>query len=144
MKTTAKWITENHYVLNNSKYLNIAVTDPLSREDNYELNCLDLVLMGFTGCVTAEFKKHTAHYSIVLHNLVTDVEIEMLKAYHPNFAIKLECKVTSNAKPEVLEDCLKRAIDSSMMGILFQKAGIEIHTKIVATTPAHYADLYTG
>ena len=133
MKTTAKWISENHYILNNSKYLNVAVTDPLSRDDNYELNCFDLVLMGFAGCVTAEIKKEINKHSIA-----------KVKMTHPNFAIYLECKVKSNAHTELLEECLEKAINNSMLGILFEKAGIEVHRKIVALTPAQFAEMYTG
>ena len=144
MKTTAKWISENHYVLNNSKYLNVAVTDPLSREDNYELNCLDLVLMGFAGCVTAEFKKEISGRSIAVQDLKTDVEIERLKSNHPNFAIHLECRINCNAKTELLEECLNKAVTTSLLGILFKKAGIEIHTRLIALTPARYAEMYTG
>ncbi len=144
MKTTAKWISENHYVLNNSKYLNIAVTDPLSREDNYELNCLDLVLMGFAGCVTAELKKEISHRSIAIQELTTDVDIEMLKTIHPNFALHMECRVISSAKSEYLEECLRNAIENSFLGILFSKAGIEIHSKIVVTTPAQHTELFAG
>lgn len=144
MKTTAKWISENHYILNNSKYLNVAVTDPLSRDDNYELNCFDLVLMGFAGCVTAEIKKEINKHSIAIQDLVTDVSIEKVKMTHPNFAIYLECKVKSNAHTELLEECLEKAINNSMLGILFEKAGIEVHRKIVALTPAQFAEMYTG
>jgi uncharacterized OsmC-like protein len=139
MKTTAKWISENHFILNNSKYLNIAVTDPLSRDDNYELNCLDLVLMGFAGCVTAEFKKEIGKHSIALHDLVTDVSIEKVKSTHPNFVIHLECKVNSSAHIEFLEECLEKAINTSLLGILFKKSGVEIHSTILTPTPTHLA-----
>lgn len=144
MKTTAKWISENHYVLNNSKYLNIAVSDPLSREDNYELNCLDLVLMGFAGCVTAELKKILFRQSIVVKELTTDVEIEKLKMQHPNFALHTEFHIKSNAKPEILEECVSQAINSSMLGILFKEAGVVIHRKVHVTTPSQYAEMFTG
>ena len=144
MKTTAKWISENHYVLNNSKYLNLAVTDPLSREDNYELNCFDLMIMGFAGCVTAELKKVIANRSIAIQELKTDVDIETLKKQHPNFALHIECHIRSNAKPEILEECVNQAINSSMIGILFQEAGVVIHSKVNATTPAHYKEMFAG
>ena len=144
MKTTAKWISENHYVLNNSKYLNVAVTDPLSREDNYELNCLDLVLMGFAGCVTAELNKIISKRSITIQELTTDVDIEKLKIQHPNFALHMECHIKSNAKPEVLEECMNQAINSSMLGILLKEAGVIIHSKMNVATPAHYAEMFTG
>ena len=139
MKTIAKWISENNYILNNSKYLNIAVTDPLSRDDNYELNCLDLVLMGLAGCVTAEFKKEIVKHSVALHDLVTDVSIEQATSTHPNFVIHIECKVVSSAHVEFLEECLEKAIGTSLLGILFKKSGVAIHSKILTSTHAHVA-----
>ena len=144
MKTTAKWISENNYILNNSKYLNLAITDPLKREDNYEVNCLDLVLMGFTGCITAEFKKHLVNYSINVKGIETDVEIETLKNVHPNFAVHVLCKVKSNAKAELLRECLEKAVDSSFLAILFREAGIKIHTDLAVSTPANHVESYVS
>ncbi len=144
MKTTAKWISDNNYILNNSKHLNLAVSDPEKRQDNYELNCLDLVLMGFAGCITAEFKKEIIKHSIFLQNLETEVHIETLQETHPCFCMHVICKVKSNAKIKLLEECLETAIDSSFLGVLFKEAGIRIDSEIVLTTPAQYAESFTG
>jgi uncharacterized OsmC-like protein len=142
MKTTAKWISDNNYILNNSKYLNLAITDPLKREDNYEVNCLDLVLMGFTGCVTAEFKKHLVNRSINIKSIETDVEIETSQNVHPNFAIHVLCKVKSNTEQELIKDCLEHAIDTSFLAILFKEAGIKIHTDLAVSTSAQRVESY--
>ncbi|MBA7584763.1 hypothetical protein ES708_26723 [subsurface metagenome] len=144
MKTTAKWINENNYILNNSKYLNIAVSDPIKREDNYEFNCLDLVLMGFVGCITSEFKKQITENSIVLQGLETEAHIETLENSHPAFDLHVICNVKSSAKIKVLEECLEKAIDSSLPGILFKQAGIIIDSEIIATTPAQYVESFAG
>jgi uncharacterized OsmC-like protein len=144
MKTSAKWISGNSYILNNSKYLNIAISDPLKREDNYELNCLDLVLMGFTGCVTAEFKKHLADHSIEIKGIETDVEIENLPNAHPNFAIHLLCKVKSNAKSELLKNCLDEAINTSFLALLFKEAGIIIHADLAVSVTPQYLESYVN
>ncbi len=144
MKTTAKWISENNYILNNSKHLNLAISDPIKRQDNYEINCLDLVLMGFAGCVTAEFKKEIIKHRILLTGLETDVEIETFQESHPRFCLRAICRVKSNAKFSFLEECLDRAIGSSLLGILFKKAGIQISSEIILKTPAHYTESFAG
>lgn len=144
MKTTAKWISDNNYILNNSKYLNIAVSDPVKRQDNYEVNCLDLVLMGLAGCVTAEFKKQICSHKILLKGIETDVEILTLQNSHPNFSIHILCKIKSNAKIEFLKKCLDMAIESSFLGILFEKAGIKIESDIAAIPLNQYAESYVS
>ncbi len=142
MKTSAKWISENNYILNNSKHLNLAISDPAKRQDNYELNCLDLVLMGFTGCITAEFKKHMIHYSIKIQSIETDVEIKTLQNAHPNFTLHVICKVTSSAKNELLEKCFEKAIETSFLAILFREGGIKIQSELKVTTPAQYIESF--
>lgn len=144
MKTTAKWISENNYILNNSKYLNIAVSDPLKRQDNYEVNCLDLVLMGLAGCVTAEFKKQICSQKIILKGIETDVKILNLQEEHPNFSIHILCKIKSNAKIEFLKKSLDTAIESSFLGILFEKAGIMIESDIAVIPLNQYAESYVS
>ena len=144
MKTTAKWVSENNYILNNSKYLNIAISDPENRQENYEVNCLDLVLMGLAGCVAAEFKKQLCSHKILLKGIETDVEILPLQNMHPNFTIHITCKVKSNAKVEYLQKCLFKAIDSSFLGILLQKAGINIESDIIAESLVQYAENYVS
>jgi uncharacterized OsmC-like protein len=138
MKTSAKWISENNYILNNSKHLSLAVTDPSRRKDNYELNCLDLALMGFTGCITAEFRKHALSRSITILGIETDVEIRTLLEDHPNFAVQVTCNVKSNAPVELLKECLEKSIDTSFLAILFVRAGIKIHNEIRVTTTAQH------
>jgi uncharacterized OsmC-like protein len=142
MKTTAKWISENNYILNNSKHLNLAISDPVKKQDNYELNCLDLVLMGFTGCITAEFKKHTIHHSVKIQSVETDVEIKTLQNAHPNFTVYVTCKVTSGAEIELLKKCLEKAVDTSFLAILFREGGIKIHSELILTTPAQYVESF--
>ncbi|MGD2035254.1 MAG: OsmC family protein [Bacteroidales bacterium] len=144
MKTSAKWISDNNYILNNSKHLNLAVSDPVKRKDNYELNCLDLLLMGLAGCITAEFKKQLIMHSISLHGIETDVEIETRQTTHPNFSVHVTCEVKSGARCGLLEECLERAIDSSFIAILFREAGIKIYRELKVTTPAHYSESFTG
>ncbi len=144
MKTTAKWISDNNYILNNSKHLNLAISDPVKRQDNYEINCLDLVLMGFAGCITAEFKKQIIKHSILLRSIETDVEIETFQGSHPCFGVHVICRIISNAKNDILKECLDNAIDSSFLGILFRDAGIPIDSDIIVKTPAQYAESYSG
>ena len=144
MKTTAKWISENNYILNNSKHLNLAISNPIKRQDNYEINCLDLVLMGFAGCVTAEFKNQIIQQSISLKGIETDVEIETFQNSHPCFAVHVICKINTNAKNDVLKECLDKAIDSSLLGILFRDTGIPIDSVIIVKAPAQYAESYAG
>jgi len=144
MKTTAKWISENNYILNNSKHLNLAISDPVKRQDNYEINCLDLVLMGFAGCITAEFKKQIFKQSILLKGIETDVEIDTLPGLHPCFKVHAICRIVTNAKNDVLKKCLDNAIGSSLLGILFRDAGIPVDGDIVINTPARYAESQTA
>lgn len=140
MKTTAKWISENNYILNNSKHLNLAISDPIKRQDNYEINCLDLVLMGFAGCITAEFKKQIIKHSIFMKGIETDVEIETLPGLHPCFRVHVICGIITNARTDVLKECLDNAIGSSFLGILFRDAGICIDRDLLVKTPAKYAE----
>ena len=144
MKTTAKWISENNYILNNSKHLNLAISDPIKRQDNYEINCLDLVLMGFAGCITAEFKKQILKHSILLKGIETDVEIETFKGSHPCIGIHAICRVKSNAKSSFLQECLDAAIESSFLCILFRQAGIPISSDLKITTPVLYSESFSG
>ena len=55
MKTTAKWISGNQFVIDNDKHLRLAVTDHYS-SDEIDPTCLDLIMMGFAGCITDEFR----------------------------------------------------------------------------------------
>ncbi|MBN1597846.1 MAG: hypothetical protein JW894_06090 [Bacteroidales bacterium] len=140
MKTTAKWISENNYILNNSKNLNIAISDPVNQESNNEINCFDLVLMGFTGCITAEFKKQITRRHIIIQDLETELRIiNYSDKIHPSFSLQVISKVKSAAKKEVLEECMKQALSSSLIGILFKNSGIKIETQIFLTSPVKYS-----
>lgn len=142
MKTSAKWISGNNYILNNSKHLTLAISDPVKRQENYELNCFDLVLMGFTGCITAEFKKHIVKHSVKIKSIETDVEIKTLEHAHPKFALQVNCRVRSDASEELLNKCFKEAIDTSLLARLFSEVGIKIQHELEVTVPAHHPEFY--
>ena len=141
MKTTAKWICGNQFVIDNNKQLRLAVTDHETQE-NIAPSCMDLMMMGFAGCITGEFRKMARQERIPFEELETEVTIEFIKTRANKMVLTVNLKTVSGAEPILIENCLIGAINSSMPGILFSHAGIPIEHKVIATNqvnnPAYF------
>jgi uncharacterized OsmC-like protein len=144
MKSTAKWICENNYFISNDKNLGIAVTDPIRPQDRYDNNCLDLILMGFAGCITSEIRKRITSASIQLKGIESEVEFEDIKGFHPSFGIHLIIRIKSDATTETLEEFLNAAVRKSFYALLFRNAGIKIRSELVCTSLAQYRGMLAG
>lgn len=136
MKTTAKWICGNQFVIDNNQHFKLAVIDQLTSKD-VEPSCLDLMMMGFAGCITSEFRKRSRQNNIPYNELDTELSIEFTKTESQHMILIVFLQTSSGAPKELIENCLAESIKASLPGILFSKAGIPIRQKILITNSQH-------
>ena len=128
MKTTAKWISGDQFVIDNNRYFQLAVTDP-AMQGEMEPSCLDLILMGFTGCITSSFRRKAREKALPYPELDTEISLEFIKKPSDTMILKVIMD-TSGTYREMLEDCLKEAVDSSLPGILLTNSGIHVQLRV--------------
>ncbi|MBN1952447.1 MAG: OsmC family protein [Bacteroidales bacterium] len=134
MKTTAKWIEGNQYVLDNNRYFRLAMIDQRTSEDMTP-SCLDLMLMGFAGCITSAFRTQARLQGIHYKELDTEISIEFTKTLSDKMQLQVNLKIVTGAPEELIDDCMSKAVRSSLPGILFRNAGIKLGQSISIKKP---------
>lgn len=129
MKTTAKWISGDQFIIDNNRHFQLAVTDAVNTGE-MEPSCLDLILMGFTGCITSTFRRKAREQALPYPELDTEISLEFIKKPGGQLVLKIDM-YTSGTYREMMEECLKEAIRSSMPGILLANSGIRVQQKVV-------------
>jgi uncharacterized OsmC-like protein len=125
MKTKVKWMGEAQFVVENTKNLNLVVTDSKYRAESGEPTCIDLILMGFAGCIYSEFRKGAELHRIPFDQSSTELVLEFSGDRSKPMVMKIHLTTRSRMKSDLIRSCLTDAINSSMPGILLSNTGIK-------------------
>ena len=130
MKTTTKWMFENQFIIDNDRNFIIAITDPCDNSKYGDPTSWDLLLMGFSGCVSSKFLKICNEKRIHFSNLITEIKVgTKFNTEHLSFIVVI--KINTSASKELIQDCLDIAIAHCPLGIFTSASNIPIQTNII-------------
>ncbi len=91
---------------------------------------LELVIMGFAGCLSTFFTIIARKMHLNVAKIKIDTEAERLPQEKTISSVRYTMSVESEEQQEKLEKCLETAEKSCPVGVLFEKAGIKIEGKL--------------
>jgi len=130
MKTTSKWMHENQFIIDNDRNFLIAVTDPCGNPKFGDPTSWDLLLMGFSGCVSSEFLKIANKKNLHFSDLITEINVNT-KFQKEHFSFIVELNINTSAPKHLIQECLDIAISHCPLGIFTSNSSIPIFTKII-------------
>jgi putative redox protein len=129
MKTKSVLVDGYQSVINNGRNHSI-VTDLPTESNGQDIGAtaLELSVMSLAGCISTIFKKVADKMRLNVSNL--EVETDAEKGQDTISKVKCAVYVTSDAAQEKLEKCLDNTMKTCPVGILYEKAGVEITTEL--------------
>jgi putative redox protein len=130
MKTKSVLVDGYQSVINNGRNHSI-VTDLPADSDGQDIGAtaLELSVMSLAGCISTIYKKVADKMRINVSNL--EVETEAEKGQDTISKVKCLVYVSSDASQEKLEKCLDNTMKTCPVGVLYEKAGVEISTELI-------------
>ena len=130
MKAIVKWMGDAQFIVENTRHLNLAVTDSKYRAESGEPTSIDLIIMGFAGCIYSEFRKVAESRRIPFDQFGTELFLEFYGDQSKPITMKVDLKTKSRIKSDLVRECLKQAVNNSMPGLLLSGAGITIESDV--------------
>jgi putative redox protein len=130
MKTKSVLVDGYQSVINNGRNHSI-VTDLPSESNGQDIGAtaLELSVMSLAGCISTIYKKVADKMRINVSNL--EVETEAEKGQDTISKVKCMVYVSSDATQDKLEKCLDNTMKTCPVGILYEKAGVEVTTELI-------------
>jgi len=130
MKTKSVLVDGYQSVINNGRNHSI-VTDLPSESNGQDIGAtaLELSVMSLAGCISTIYKKVADKMRINVSNL--EVETEAEKGQDTISKVKCTVYVSSDATQDKLEKCLDNTMKTCPVGILYEKAGVEVTTELI-------------
>ncbi len=130
MKTISRWMHENQFLIDNDRNFLISITDPCDNSKFGDPTSWELLLMGFSGCVSSVFVKTAHKENIFFSDLTVEVKMNRNSTEKPiSFDIILRIKTA--ALQEKIQICLDNAIIHCPLGILTSTIDIPINTHVI-------------
>ena len=129
MKSTAKLIDGYKSVIDNGR--NHAIVTDLPKDSNgtdLGASALEATLMSLSGCISTIYKVVADKMRLNIDGL--EVEMDGEKGKETIEKVTFEVKVRSDAPEDKLNKCLESTMKSCPVGMLFEKAGCEITSKL--------------
>ena len=92
---------------------------------------LEMMIMGLASCLSAVFVIIANNSGIQYSQLLVEIETEKPKGEKTITSTKAKINVKSDAPKEKLERILKKVMNSCPVGLIFEKAGINIETELI-------------
>ena len=129
MKSTAILIDRHQSVINNGRN-HATITDlPEDQEGmNMGATALELSLKSFAGCISTIYSVMAKKMRIKIESL--EVEMDASKGTDTFDKVTYDVKISSPADDKKLEKCLEQTKKNCPVGVLFEKAGVEVNGKI--------------
>lgn len=129
MKSTSVLVSGHQSVIDNGRNHAI-VTDLPEHQDgmNMGATALELSLKSFAGCISTIYSVMAKKMRIKIDSLV--VEMEGSKGADTIDKVTYDVKISSPADDKKLEKCLEQTKKNCPVGVLFEKAGVEVDGKL--------------
>jgi uncharacterized OsmC-like protein len=132
MKSTVKWTKNLQSVVDNGRGHQVVLDMPEAKNgDNQGATALELAVMSLSGCIATIFAVVAAKMRIKFTQL--EVELDASKTDEDATITKVDYifKIKTDEPVDKIEKCLKHTMDTCPVGVLFEKAGIPINSKII-------------
>jgi len=129
MKSTAILIDGHQSVINNGRN-HATITDLPEKQEgmNMGATALELSLKSFAGCISTIYSVMAKKMRIRIESL--EVEMNGSKGDDTFDKVTYDVKISSPADEKKLEKCLEQTKKNCPVGVLFEKAGVEVNGKI--------------
>lgn len=129
MKSTAILIDGHQSVINNGRN-HATITDlPEEQEGmNMGATALELSLKSFAGCISTIYSVMAKKMRIKIDSL--EVEMNGSKGTDTFDKVTFDVRISSPSDDKKLEKCLEQTKKNCPVGVLFEKAGVEVNGKI--------------
>ncbi len=129
MNSTAKWTKNYQSVVNNGRQHELIIDLPaIQGGSNAGPTALELAIMGFSGCISTVYKILSDKMKLAVDDL--EVEVDAIKGMETISKIEVDVKIRSNENPAELQNCLDRTLENCPVSVLFERAGVDIHTSM--------------
>lgn len=127
MKSNAVLVEGYQSVINNGR--SHAVVTDLPRGADVGASALELTVMSLAGCISTIFKTMAEKMRLDIQKF--DVEMNAEKGSDTISKVQYKAKVQSDAPEEKLKKCLELTEKNCPVGILFEKAGVEVEGELI-------------
>lgn len=129
MKSTAKWTGKYRSVVDNGRQHELIIDLPqIQGGDNAGPTALELAIMGFSGCISTVYKILSNKMRLAVDGL--EVEIDAIKGMETISKMQVDVKIRSEEDPAKLQNCLDKTLENCPVSVLFDRAGVDIHTSM--------------
>lgn len=129
MKSKSVLVGGYQSVINNGRNHSIVTDLPNASEgEDSGATALELAVMSLAGCISTIFKKVADKMRLNVEGL--EVETDAEKGAETISKVKCIVNVKSDASQEKLERCLATTMKSCPVGVLYEKAGVEVTTEL--------------
>ena len=131
MKSTCKWLGNYKSVVDNGANHSIQLDLPEEKGgENSGPTALEMLLMSLNGCVSTIF----ALVATKMRLSYSELTIEMFSENENNSPsityVEFEFSIKTEEPKEKIEKCLETTLKTCPVGLLFEKAGVEIQYNI--------------
>lgn len=126
MKSKSVLIEGYQSVIDNGR--NHSVVTDLPKGTNLGASALELTVMSLAGCISTIFKTTAEKMRLNVDKVEVDMDAE--KGNDTISKVTYKVHVKSDASDEQLRKCLDLTLKNCPVGVLFEKAGVEIEGKL--------------
>lgn len=107
------------------------VTDLPQSQDGTDMGAtaLEVAVMSFAGCVSTIYKVVANKMRLTVDKIVVDMDAE--KGTETIDKVDFIVNVWAQESEEKLQKCLDQTLKSCPVGVLFRKAGVDIHYSLI-------------
>lgn len=129
MKSTTKWIEGFKSVADNGRNHEVIIDLPEDQGGtDTGPSALELTVLGLSGCVATIFAVVAKNSDLDFTSLKVDVNAEKGKITIEKVDIKVYVKADDH---KLAEKVLKKTLKACPVGLIFEKAGIDIPTELI-------------
>lgn len=126
MKSKSLLLEGYQSVIDNGR--NHSIVTDLPNGANVGASALELTVMSLAGCISTIFK--TTAEKMRLNAERVEVNMDAQKGSDTISKVRYHVRVKSESSQEQLQKCLDLTLKNCPVGVLFEKAGVEIEGKL--------------
>ena len=137
MQSTAKWVDGLKSIVGNGRKHSLVIDVPESNNGtDHGPTALELVGMGLAGCISTIFAIVAANSGLVFSGLNVTVDAEKSDGSPTITAARAKVTIVSAEPEERIRRVLDKTMKTCPVGLLYEKAGVEIGVELTVTEPA--------
>lgn len=131
MSVKSTWIEGHKSVLDDGRNHSVVVDLPESSGgEDMGTSALELTNMSLAGCISTIFSIVASKMNLDIDELVVEIETSKSEETGTIDQADAEVKIESEEPKEKLEKCLEKTMDTCPVGLLYERAGVEVTTDL--------------